>query len=411
MPVDFLTSVFFDGPEIIPYWDEIKHYGPTVIPIISTIAGLKYYFRGSTNIWERDLHGKVYIITGGTSGIGQQIVNELGHRGAQLILLARNTNDLWLAEYIEDLRDGLNNNLIYAEQCNLSSLYSIRKFATKWLDNQPPRRLDGVICCAAECIPRGKQRVNTVDGVESHIAINYLANYHLLTLLEPSLKVQPPDRDVRVLIATCSSINLSDKIDSDLLWEKKQYPSQQPWKIYGYSKLLVGLFAKEFQNRLDQYERKDKSPCNIRVNLVNPGLVRTPSTRRFISMGSILGLFLYLLFFPIWWLFLKSVFQGAQSFYFGIMAPIIMKIEGGQIIQECKIQTKVRKEFDDAVLQKEVFDKTEKLIAEIEKKSAINRKKIELQTKTKEELIKEEQRKKNLNVKPETNEELEYKLQ
>ena len=57
----------------------------------------------------------------------------------------------------------------------------------------------------------------------------YLAHFHLLTLLGPSLRVQPPDRDVRVLIATCSSQNLGD-VDLDLLWSDKRYPATQPWK-------------------------------------------------------------------------------------------------------------------------------------------------------------------------------------
>ena len=249
----------FDGPEVIPYWDQIKEYGPTVLPILLTLAGAKYYFHGATNTWERDMHGKVFMITGGTSGIGAQIAYELGQRGAQLILLTRRTNDQWVAEYIEDLRDKTNNGLIYAEECDLSSLYSIRKFATRWLDNQPPRRLDGVICCAAECIPRGKSRQITMDGVERQIGINYLAHFHLLTLLGPSLRVQPPDRDVRVLIATCSSQNLGDVDLNDLLWSNKRYPATQPWKVYGTSKLLLGLFAKEYQRQLMGYERKDKA--------------------------------------------------------------------------------------------------------------------------------------------------------
>ena len=134
MPVNFLTSVVFDGP-VIPYWKQIKEYGPIVGPILLTLGGLKYYSHGATNTWDRDMHGKVFMITGGTSGIGAEIVYELGKRGAQLILLTRRTNDQWIAEYIEDLRDKTNNGLIYAEECDLNSLYSIRKFATKWLDN------------------------------------------------------------------------------------------------------------------------------------------------------------------------------------------------------------------------------------------------------------------------------------
>ncbi|KAI5951438.1 hypothetical protein KGF54_004512 [Candida jiufengensis] len=383
MPVDFLTSVVFDGPQVIPYWDRLKEYGPTIIPILITIGFIKYYFRGSTNTWERNLHGKVYIITGGTSGIGATLAFELATKGAQLILLTRRTNDLWLAEYIEDLRDKTNNPLIYAEECDLNSLYSTRKFATKWLDNQPPRRLDGILCLAAESIPRNISKQYTIDGIEKQIGINYLSHFHLLTLLEPSLKVQPPDRDVRILIATCSSQNLGDIDLNDLLWENKTYPISQPWKIYGSSKLMLGLFAKYYQKQLMNYERKDKAPCNIRINLVNPGIVRSPSTRRFISMGTIWGLILYVITFPIWWLFLKSVQQGAQTFYFGLFAPIFMKLEGGNLLQECKIITKVRKEFDDEELQSKIYHNTIELIKKLEIQGAINRKK----SKTKEQLL------------------------
>ncbi|KAI5957936.1 hypothetical protein KGF57_002744 [Candida theae] len=410
MPVEFLASVLFDGPQVIPYWEQIKQYGPTLIPIATTVALGKYYFRGATNTWERDLHGKVYMITGGTSGIGAVIAHELAMKGAQLIILTRRTDDSWVAEYIDDLRDQTSNPLIYAEQCDLNSLYSVRKFATKWLDNATPRRLDGVICCAAEAIPRNIPRQITVDGVEKQMGINYLGHFHLLTLLEPSLKSQPPDRDVRVLIATCSSQSLGEIDLQDLLWEQKQYPTSQPWKVYGSSKLLLGVFAKQYQKRLMEYERKDKAPCNIRINLVNPGLVRTPSTRRFISMGTIWGLLLYLITFPVWWLFLKSVYQGAQTFYFGLYAPVLMKMEGGCLLQECKIMTKIRKEIDDKELQEKVYHNTTELIKKLEVQSAIERKKNKTEEEIQQEKEAELKRKRDVNIQPKTTEELNQKL-
>ncbi|RLV93278.1 putative oxidoreductase [Spathaspora sp. JA1] len=406
MPVDFLTSVFFEGTQVIPYWDQIKQYGPTVIPIVSSIVGLKYYFRGATNTWDRDMHGKVFLVTGGTSGLGSRVVYDLATRGAQLILLTRRTNDSWLAEYIEDMRDKCNNPLIYAEECDLASLYSVRKFATSWLDNTPPRRLDGIICCAAECIPRGNPRQITIDGVERQIGVNYLGHFQLLTLIGPCLRVQPPDRDVRIVIATCSSQNLGDVDETDLLWDKKRYPSSQPWKVYGTSKLLLGLAMREYQSQFMTYQRKDLTPCNVRINTVNPGILRSPSTRRTLSMGTVWGLLLYIIMYPIWWLCLKSLSQGAQSFYFALFSPILMKIEGGVLVQECKINTKVRKEYGDPELCKRVFEQTEALIKELETKSAIERKK----TTTKEEQDKETQRKRDLGVKPRTTDELQVKL-
>lgn len=373
MPIDILGSALVEGPQIIPGWDYIVKYGPIVL----TIAAVKYYFGGTHNTWERDLHGKVFIVTGGTSGVGAQVAYHIATKGAQVILLVRSTEDTWTVDFIEDLREQTNNSLIYAEQCDLNSLHSVRLFATKWLDNKPARRLDGVICCASDTIPRGKPRQVTVDGVEKQMGINYLAHYHLLTLLQPSLQVQPPDRDVRVLIATCASQALGAVDEEDLLWSNKKYPIGSPWKLYGSSKLLLGLFSQHYQKVLNKYERPDKGDCNIRINTVNPGLMRTPSTRRFLSMGKIWGLMLYLILMPIWWIFFKSANQGSQSFVFALSNPIFTKIDGGNQIQECKIIKRKRKEFDDEELQERVFLETAKLIESLEKSSAIERKRQE----------------------------------
>lgn len=379
MPLDFLGAVFFQKTHEFPYSEQIKK----ILPPLVTATFLKLYMNGSTNTWERKLHGKVYIVTGGTSGIGAALVREMASKGAQLVLLTSqisensdNSAKIWITDYINDLREATSNEMIYAEYCDLSSLYSIRKFATKWLDNKPARRLDGVICLANETLPIGKLRTNSIDGVEIQMAVNYLSHYHLLTLLEPALNVQPPDRDVRVLLSSCLSQNMGEIDTADLLWEERNYPSNKPWKVFGTSKLLVNMFAKEFQRKLTSYERPDKQPCGVRVNVVNPGIVRSPGSRRFLSMGSIFGLFLYLLFYPIFWIFLKSTEQGMQSYLFGINSPIPYGGKGGYYIKECSIiENEGRQELNDEALQKKVFEITKDKIEYLEKASAIERNK------------------------------------
>lgn len=407
MPIDIVSTAVFDGIEAVPGLTLVKKYGP----FVAFAGALKYYFAGTSNTFKRELHGRVYIITGGTSGLGAALAYELALKGAQLILLSRSTDDAWTVEFVEDLRDRTNNFMIYAEQCDLSSLHSIRLFATKWLDNQPPRRLDGVICCAADCIPRGRDRQTSVDGVENQIAVNYLAHYHLLTLLKPSLQVQPPDRDVRVVLTTCASqaAGLVDK--DDILWESRQYPSSAPWKVYGTSKLLLGMFGRLYQRLLNEYERKDKAPCNIKISIVNPGIMRSPSTRRFFSMGTIWGLFLYLILYPIWFIFFKDAVQGSQSILFALLAPVLAPEDGGNFIQECKILKTTRPELQDYELQDEIFKKTAEHIEVLEKLSAIERKKQEKalgQDKKNKEA--ERKKKEDVHEKPQTEEELQYKL-
>lgn len=408
MPIDILSTAYFEGPDAVPGFNLALKYGP----YIAAGAAVKYYFGGSSNTWDRDMHGRVFIVTGGTSGVGAQVAYDLAMKGARLILLCRSNEDSWTVDFVEDLRQKTNNFMIYAELCDLSSLHSVRLFATKFLDNQPPRRLDGVICCAADCIPRGKARQVTIDGVEQQIATNYLSHYHLLTLLKPSMHVQPPDRDFRVVLTTCSSQALGELNVDDLLWEKRPYPVKKPWVVYGTSKLQLSMFGRLFQRDLNSYERKDKAPCNIKVSMVNPGLMRSPSTRRFLSMGTVWGLLLYLLVYPIWYLFLKSASQGAQSLLFAIAAPILGAQDGGNFIQECKILTTGREELWDTDLQDALYAKTAEVIASLEKLSAIERKKKEKLTgEDKKKKAEEQKRKQDIHEKPQNEGELDYKLQ
>lgn len=374
MPLNILGAMLIDGPDVLPGWEYIKTYGP----VVAVVGAMKYYFAGTFNTWERDMHGKVFLITGGTSGVGAQIAFQLATKGAQVILLTRNVDDAWIIDYVEDLREKTNNFLIYAEKCDLSSLHSVRKFATKWLDNSPPRRLDGIICCAAELIPPFTERQITQDGVERQLGINYLSHFHLLTLLQPSLTVQPPDRDVRVVLATCASQSLGEistggaSDGGDLLWDNRRYPRNKPWKVYGTLKLLLSMFSRHFQKKLSEYERKDKTPCNVRVISVNPGVLRTASTRRFLSLGSVWGLILFWILFPIWVIFLKSAHEGSQLFMYAIFSGEFSQIHGGQFVHECRIVSPSRKEISDERLQELIYEQTERRLQGLKSNQQLN---------------------------------------
>lgn len=259
--------------------------------------------------------------------------------------------------------------MIYAEECNLSDFYSIRKFATTWLDNSPPRRLDSIICCAGVALPPSLPRVACPNGIEQHIQINYLSHYHLLTLLSPAFRAQPPDRDVRIILTACVSSVMADFDANDLEFSKRGYPSYRPWLVLGASKLALTMFGYEFQKRLNTYERPDKAPSNIYVAVVDPGMMRSPSFKRFMSFGAIWGLLLYLLLWPIWWLFLKTSIDGSQSILYAAMCPDVTDSKEVSYISECRIRNKPpRKELDDQELQKDLYDFTEKIVLDVEKK-------------------------------------------
>ena len=299
-------------------------------------------------------------------------------------------DDPFLAQYIEDLRDRTNNELITAEQVDLSSLYSIRKFATKWTDNLPPRRLDALILLASTQPPKGSEITVGEEGVENTFQVNYLANFQLLSILSPALRAQPPDRDVRVVLGTCSSYlggELPETVPVPKLpsvrasggsrkAKKQDTPkAANPTKAYGSAKLALMTFSHAFQKHLASYKRKDGADPVARVICVDPGWSRTPGTRRSLSMGTLWGLFLYLVTWPMWWLVLKSPEQGSQSLLWATMEEKFAKGQGWHAVKECLEVSLGVKEADikNEEKQKQLWEMSDKAVEALEKQAAQKR--------------------------------------
>ncbi|SCU93084.1 LAFA_0F14598g1_1 [Lachancea sp. 'fantastica'] len=376
MPLDILATAVVEGTDKIPFWREIR----TLAPYVAGITAIKFWSRGGINQWGRKLHGKVYIVTGATTqGMGTAVALEMAEQGAQLIILVRKVDE-WATEWAEELRSRSKNELIYLEQCDLSDLYQVRKFATKWLDNKPARRLDGVVAMAGNLEPvwNGVRRASA-DGLELQMAVNFAGTFHLLDLLRPAFKAQPPDRDVRIIATTCMLQAIGDVRVEDPLWRDTKY--DRPLKYFGSSKLQLGLCMLELQRRLLSSDKKDdgRTGKNVTVTLVQPGIMRSTSLRRLISNGSVWALiFVYsILLYPFLWLFTKSGFRGAQSVLYAVMTPeleeVNLKDDQVKYVVNTGLGRFSRKEFGDAELQKKLYDSTSEKILELERSMAIKR--------------------------------------
>jgi NAD(P)-dependent dehydrogenase (short-subunit alcohol dehydrogenase family) len=275
---------------------------------------------------------------------------------------------MFLVDYIEDMRTITGNELIHAEQVDLASLHSIRLFATKWVDNAPPRRLDMIILCANTMTPRWGTRKTTIDGLEEEWAVNYLANFHLLSILSPAIRAQPPDRDVRILFSSCSGY-----IGGNLELKETESRTMSGSTSYARSKLALMVFADAFQKHLDAYVRPDKSSNNARALIIDPGHSRTPGTRRWLTGGSLIGLFVYVLTYPLWWLILKSPDQGAQSYLLAAMDSEYGHGAGGKLIKECREFEPLRPEVRNEEVAKKLWEFSEKQIEQLEKEGAVKR--------------------------------------
>jgi NAD(P)-dependent dehydrogenase (short-subunit alcohol dehydrogenase family) len=265
---------------------------------------------------------------------------------------------------------------------DLTSLYSIRTFATKWIDNIPPRRLDSIILCGSTTEPSA--RALTIDGIDPEWQTNYLSNFHLLSILSPALRAQPAHRDVRVIFASCASYIGGDFSGLETLARGKGVVVSKrtggkpalyarPKGVYGLSKLCVNIFAQSFQRHLNGYVRPDGLPACTRVIVVDPGVTRTPGMRRWLTGGSLWGLVVYLVTWPLWWLVFKSPSQGAQSILFAAMEARFGRGEGGWLIKECREVDYARTDVKSDEVGKKLWQFSEKMVEEAEKEGAVIR--------------------------------------
>ncbi len=424
MPLDFVTSAYLYGiPSWVPDPWRIAQFAGTLGVVVAT----KFYCSGASNSSERSMHGRVVMITGGTSGIGAAVALDLAKRGAHIVLLtAQPPSDPFVEDYVEELRALAGHGLVYAEQVDLTSLHSIRTFATKWIDSLPVRRLDMVVLCAAvDGVQRTDARtgkplvpargVATADGIERAWMVNYLANFHLLGLLSPALRSQPFDRDVRIIIPTCSAyigsaplVAVGDASTAAKKSKRKKVssaataptpaddtpdiPDWTPARAYARSKLALMVFARSFQKHVDAHKRPDGLPSNVRVLLVDPGLSRTPGFRRWLTGGSLLGLVLvYVLLYPMWWLLVKSADDGAQSVLFAAMDGQLRRMRDfgrpgeplsdesahdpltRKLVKECRLVDVARRDVEDEAVAKALWEDSDRLVEETEKRAAAQR--------------------------------------
>jgi len=191
-----------------------------------------------------DMSGRVVVVTGASSGIGAITASELARAGARVVLAVR---DVAKGEAAAAKMAGGTD----VRQLDLTSLASVREFATGWTGN-----LDILINNAGiMMVPQGR----TADGFELQIGTNHLGHFALTNLLLPHIT----DRVVTV----SSDLHKIGRIEvGDLNWEHRKY---RPLGAYNQSKLANLLFTAELQRRLTD------SGSAVRAVAAHPGVAET----------------------------------------------------------------------------------------------------------------------------------------
>ena len=197
--------------------------------------------------------GRVCLVTGATSGIGEATARGLATLGAQVLVHGRNSEKC--ARIVREIKTDTGNDKVEPVCADFASLAEVRALAQEVLARES--RLDVLVNNAGGTAPK---RTLTRDGLEQTFAVNHLAPFLLTRLLLDTLKASAPARIVNV----SSTMHRMAKVDFDDLQSERRFG---PMRVYGRSKLANILFTRSLASRLAE--------SGVTANALHPGGVRT----------------------------------------------------------------------------------------------------------------------------------------
>ena len=199
------------------------------------------------------MKGKVVVITGATSGIGQVAAEQLAGMGARIVLVARDkTRAQATLARLRQTGPGVEHSAHYAD---LSVISEMKRVAAEIAAAEP--RVDVLINNAGAMF--GSRQV-TSDGLELTFATNHMAYFVVTHGLRDRLIAAAPAR----VINTSSDAHKGNRLDFADLQSANDYSG---FKIYGRSKLANILYTRELARRL--------AGTGVTANSLHPGFVAT----------------------------------------------------------------------------------------------------------------------------------------
>jgi NAD(P)-dependent dehydrogenase (short-subunit alcohol dehydrogenase family) len=199
------------------------------------------------------MKGKVVVITGATSGIGEIAAQRLAGMGARIVLVARDaTRGQKTLTRLPGLGSGMAHSIYYGD---LSRISECKRVAAAIAAAEP--RIDVLINNAGALF--GTRQL-TSDNLEQTFATNHMAYFALTLGLKASLLAAAPAR----VVSTASDAHKGYTLDFDDLQASKGYSAI---RAYGRSKLCNILFTRELARRW--------SGTGVTANCLHPGFVAT----------------------------------------------------------------------------------------------------------------------------------------
>ncbi len=259
---------------------------------------------------------KLALVTGGTRGIGLEVVKELLKKNYKIVVIGRdNTN-------IEKINNDNDTNKVEFIHCDLSETDKVKELIPK-LKNLD--KIDLLINNAGALFMH--RQINS-SGIEKTFALNYLSHFQITIGILEQIKKSNDGRIINV----SSNMHRLFNLNINDLENKKNYNG---WKAYSHSKLLNILFT---------YLLSKKLSNNVSCNCMSPGFIDSEFGnnnksvfRTFIKIAKKL--------------LAKNTKKGAETILFLSRDQNISNITG-KFFQNCKIKKTSSQTYDLELMNK-----------------------------------------------------------
>lgn len=287
------------------------------------MPGSKNTYDPNTDI--PDLSGKVYVVTGGSAGIGYGIcAHLLQHKCAALYILSKKE------EHLQEAQEGLKKygdiSKVHTIQLDLEDLHQTDEAAARL--SKELIRLDALILNAGLGVgPYAESK----DGIDTHMQVNVIAQHHLMMCLLPLL-VQT--HDSRLVLQSSDFHRFSPENQFKDIAELNK--DIGPMKLYGRTKLAQILQARALVRRKQRGELGLKPNSAPWINTTHPGAVVTDQQQQAIDAYGTLGKIGVKAVRP----FMKDpIDEGCRSALFAATSPEVAteKMDGEYIVPDRKV--------------------------------------------------------------------------
>lgn len=215
-----------------------------------------------------DLSGKVYLVTGATSGVGRELARMLYSKNAKVYIAAR--EEAGTISEIKKSEPASSGTLAFL-QVDLADLKSVKAAAERFLASET--RLNVLFNNAGVMAPDNKHVEKTAQGYENQLGVNCLAPFLLTKLLMPILLATAAGKEVwtnevRVVFVSSFAAEMYHEKIVGIDLDNLDYHNPKPAiHRYGISKVGVWTYGLELTRRF-----KDSGILGVTVN---PGNLRS----------------------------------------------------------------------------------------------------------------------------------------